>query len=423
MRAIVWIIAVLLLLAGCTQVDENPKFNPSAELPSWVYDAPFYYQPSQDLPAVETIGDGIGVYYTGEKTFFVRHPGGYQIDGVPRVGVYYSTDQGQTWLKAGYFGVEQTYFNFLAKEEGSYWVRFVGPGQGLAECPPGVPHRIYVVDRTRPTAVLSITPPIWEDEKNRIPHVYQVGQNIRLDWGVSDRNLDPNTIKLGICFADFPHNVVWSTLPDTMTESGSIMVELPPEAAQHGGIRFRLEARDKAGNIGVALTEPLRVRGAGAAATQPAGPPSTQPHVVAPPQAPVPPQAPPPPPRPAVLPPGPFERAKGPESRPGWPKTDQHLKKETPQQLNWLPPAAASYRELELQFSTDDGLTWQMVAKGLKVGQPVAWTVPDVIGRTCRLRVAAIVPATGGMGRVEITLAMTQRFTVENGAATAPTGP
>jgi hypothetical protein len=451
MRAIVWIIAVLLLLAGCTQVDENPKFNPSAELPSWVYDAPFYYQPPEDLPAAETIGDGIGVYYTGEKAFFIRHPGGCQIDGVPRVGVYYSTDQGRTWLKAGYFGVEQTHFNFLAKEEGSYWVRFVGPGQGIAECPPGVPHQIYVVDRTGPIAVLSITPSPWEDEKKTIPHVYQVGQNIRLDWVVSDRNLDPNSLKLGICFAEFPYNVVWSTLPDSMKESGNVIVELPPEAAQYGGIRFRLEARDKASNIGVTLTEPLRVR-SGVVAPPPPAPPATQPQatqplaptqpqapapppaaapppiaapppVAAPPPAPPPPAPPPPAPRPAVLPPGPFERIKGPEPRPGWPKIDQRIKKGTSQQLDWLPPAAANYREMELQFSSNDGVTWQAVAKGLKVGQAVAWTVPDVTSNACRLRVAAIVPVTGGTGRMEITLAMTQRFIVENEVATAPTGP
>ena len=129
MRTIGWIITVLVLLAGCTQVDENPKFNPSAELPSWAYDAPFYYQPPQDLPALETAGDGIGVYYTRDQSFFVRHPGGCQLNGVPRVAVYYSLDMGKTWNKAGYFGVEQTHFNFLAKQEGNTGCASWGPAR------------------------------------------------------------------------------------------------------------------------------------------------------------------------------------------------------------------------------------------------------------------------------------------------------
>jgi hypothetical protein len=419
MRAIVWLVAVLVLLTGCTQVDENPKFNPSAELPPWAYDAPLYYQPAEDLPQQETIGNGIGVYYTRERSFFIRHPSNSQISGVPRVAIYYSIDQGQDWSKAGYYGVEQTHFNFLAKREGAYWIRFVGPGQGVTECPPGQPHRIYVVDRTPPAIVLSITPPVWEDEKDQVPHLYEVGQSVRLDWGVSDRNLDPNSIKMGICFAEFPYNVVWSVLPEAMKESGSLTVELPPQATQHGGIRFRLEARDKAGNIGLAMTDALHIRSTAAAATRPA---ATQPagvpkaRLVPPVQTQPPAQ---PPPRPAVLMPSRFERATT-ADRPGWPKFEQSLPKGSRQELGWLPPAAVNYRDMELQFSANDGQLWQTVAKGLKPGQAVAWTVPDVTGTTCRLRIVAIVPATGGPAGTEITLAMTQRFAVNGVTATAP---
>ncbi|MGA2266382.1 MAG: hypothetical protein ABSH10_08140 [Phycisphaerae bacterium] len=423
MRVILWLVAVLAVFAGCMQTDENTKFNPPKELPPWAYDAPLYYQPAEDLPQQETIGNGIGVYYTRGKSFFIRHPSNCQVSGVPRVAVYYSLDQGQDWSKAGYYGVEQTHFNFLAKEEGAYWIRFVGPGQGSAECPPGQPQRIYVVDRTPPAIVLSITPSAWDDEKNQVPHLYDVGQTVRLDWGVSDRHLDPNSIKMGICFAEFPYNVVWSVLPETMKESGSLTVELPPQAAQHGGIRFRLEARDKAGNIGLAMTDVLHIRSAAPATTRPAPPPPTgvpRARLILPPQTQ--PSAPPPQPPPAVLAPGRFERgAMVTADRPGWPKFEQILSKSSRQELGWLPPAAANYRDMELQFSADDGQSWQTVAKGLKPGQPVAWTVPDVTGATCRLRVVALVPASGGTAGTEITLAMTQRFTVNDATTTAPT--
>lgn len=404
MRAISWIIAVLVLLAGCTQVDENPKFNPPAELPPWAYDAPFYYQPPQDLPALETVGDGIGVYFTRDQSFFVRHPGGCQVNGVPRVGVYYSLDAGQTWNKAGYFGVEQTHFNFLAKEEGRYWVRFVGPGQGVVECPPGAPHRIYLVDRKSPAIVLSVLPSPWVDEERGIPRTYEVGQNVRLSWGVSDANLDPSSIRMGICFAEFPQNVLWSALPEVLAEADSIAVELPPEAARHGGIRFRLEARDRCGNIGLAVSEVLRVVGE----AKPTTAPSTQPSVT------------------LELPPAPATRPAPPpvappkaEERPGWPKVNQRLQRGSPQELRWLPEGAANYTKLELQFSSNDGLMWQTVATGLKPGQPVAWTVPDLTSKTCRLRIVGVTEPTDG-DKVEVTLAMTQQFVVNNEAPVAP---
>jgi hypothetical protein len=404
MRAINWIIAVLVLLAGCTQVDENPKFNPSAELPAWAYDAPFYYQPPQDLPALETVGEGIGVYYTRDSSFFIRHPGGCQINGVPRVGLYYSLDMGQTWNKAGYFGVEQTHFNFLAKQEGRYWVRFVGPGQGVTECPPGTPHRIYVVDRSAPAIVLSVTPSPWEDEHRGVPRIFEVGQTVRLSWGVSDANLDPNSIRMGICFAEFPHNVVWSALPEALATSDTLGVELPPEAAQHGGIRFRLEARDKCGNIGLAVTEVLRV----APGDGKAPPPSTQPSVT------------------LELPPaeGATSQPSVPQEakeRPGWPKANQRLQRGSPQELGWLPEDAAKYSALDLQFSSNDGLAWQTVAT-ITPGQPAAWTVPDVTSKTCRLRIVGVSAPPDG-AKVEVTLAMTQQFVVDGQPAPAEPAP
>ena len=73
---------------------------------------------------------------------------------------------------------------------------------------------------------------------------------------------------------------------------------------------------------------------------------------------------------------------------------------------------------MELQFSSNDGLMWQTVAAGLKPGQPVAWTVPSVNSKTCRLRIVGVTQPTDGE-KVEVTLAMTQQFVV-NGLAPAP---
>ncbi len=396
MRAMGLLIAVLALVGGCTVADENPKFDPQAEMPSWAYDAPFYYRPSEDLPEAETVGDGIGVYYTNEDSFFIPHPGGCQLNGVPRVGVWFSTDQGANWAKAGYYGVEQTHFNFLAAKDGDYWIRFVGPGQSPSECPPGIPHRIYVVDRQAPTIVLSVTPPPWEDEKRTIPRLYSVGENVTLFWGVSDAHLDPNTIQLGICFADFPHNVVWSRLPAALSDSDSLTIEIPPEARRDGGLRFRMEARDKSGNIGVAMSNVLHVAGpVGGEAFAPAKPGRT------------------------------FERPEhvALEDRPGWPIGGQILAGRSEQTLAWLPPAAGENGNLELQFSPDDGSSWQTVATGLISGQDVMWTVPPIASDVCRLRVVAKTATPAG-GTSEATLAISEPFKVIAAtSATAPAGP
>ena len=115
---------------GCTQADENPGWNPSGDLPAWTYDAPWYYRPTEELVAQETIGDGIPIYYTSDGNVFLAHPQGAQITGVPRIGVWVSYDQGCSWQRAGFFGVEQTHFLLRPENDGPVWVRFTGPEQG-----------------------------------------------------------------------------------------------------------------------------------------------------------------------------------------------------------------------------------------------------------------------------------------------------
>ena len=269
MRKWIWLAPAALFVVGCMQVDENPDWNPSADYPGWTYDAPFYYRPTEDLKPLETIGYGIGVYYTNSEYFFIQHPGGYQVDGTPRIAVWCTSDRGEHWQKSGYFGVEQSHFLFRAQEDGRYWIRFVGTGQGVSEVPPGMPHRIYVVDRKPPTIKLTVTPTPWKDDGKTKPYFYKVGETVTLRWYVTDPNLAKGTVKLGTCFARFPHNLVWSRFPKELPPTGKMEVEIPPEAVQEGGLRFRMEATDKADNIGMGLTEVMRVIRAPGAETQP----------------------------------------------------------------------------------------------------------------------------------------------------------
>ncbi|MFA6134740.1 MAG: hypothetical protein WC869_12060 [Phycisphaerae bacterium] len=377
-------------MVGCTQVDENPKWAPQAQMPSWTYDAPFYYRPSEDLPVAETLS-GLPVYYTNETSVFIRHPDNTQLNGVPRMGVWYSNDDGNSWNRAGFFGVEQTHFLFEAPGDARYWIRFAGPGQNVSDTrAPDSPNRIYVVDRKGPTIELSVVPPAWDDEEKKVPHIYKIGQTITLYWGVQDTNLAPGTIRLGTGFAKFPYTLNWSRFPNALSDSDSMRVEIPAEAAKQGGIRFRLEAVDKAGNIGIGMTDVLRVEGAAMPASRPG---QTDPSM---------------------------ERTDTEQTKPGWPVHGDTLQAGSSRELGWLPKAASNYDALELQFSANNGLAWQPVATGLKAGQPTRWTVPQVASGDCRLRIAAMSKTKQTNQPLQVPLAVSQRFSVAGGATSQP---
>ncbi|HOF17950.1 MAG TPA: hypothetical protein PK082_03510 [Phycisphaerae bacterium] len=388
---LLWILPVLWVSAGCTQQDENPHWRPAADYPGWAYDGPIYYRPSEDLQAKETVGHGIGVYYSRSEYFFLRHPNGYQVVGEPRVAVWCSTDDGKHWGKCGYYGVEQTHFLFKAEKDGPHWIRFVGPGQGVAEVPPGMPHRIYIVDRRPPTIALTVIPAPWKDDEKKEPYIYKTGETVTLNWSVSDANLQEGSVKLGTCFAKFPHNLVWSRFHQPLPPRGTMKVEIPPEAAGDGGLRFRMEATDKAGNVGMALTDVMQVRSVPGAAT-----------------------------RPAIGSAGVFETVAeaGEEEKPGWPMPGAMLRGGTARVLNWTPDSARDYAQLELQFTANNGLSWRTIAGDLKVGEKAKWTVPSVTSKDCRLRIVGV-SKTGE----RIMLAMTQRFIVDTVVPDTEMGP
>ena len=371
MRWTIWLAFAVALLAGCQQVDENPHWNPQSDLPPWTYDAPIYYRPAEELELTETIADNIGVYYTNKDYFFARHPSGYQLNGVPRIAVWCSQDEGTNWERVGYFGTEQTHFLFKADHDGWHWMRFVGPGQGVAEVPPGQPHRIYVVDTSPPAIELSVDPPPWETvetesgKKVKVPHIYEVGDTVTLSWGVGDTNLDSESIQLGVCYAKFPHNIVWSRWPETLPELGSMEIQIPEEAVTDAGLRFRIEASDKAGNVGVGLTDVLQIAGMEGSPTRKE---MLQP-----------------------VPPDLVRQAGGePGAKPGWPRTGALLRGGTTRILAWMPESAPQYETLELHFSSNDGRIWRTVALDIKPDESVTWIVPEIISKRCRLRIVGI---------------------------------
>ena len=381
MRRASVLVLIVYCAAGCTQQDANPEWNPQADLPAWTADAPFYYRPSEELEVVETIGEGIPIFYSPKEYFFIKHPDGYQIPGAPRMQVWSSVDDGNNWLLSGNFGVEQTHFLFKADQDGPHWIRFVGPGQEAVDVPPGLPHRIYMVDTLAPAIDIGIAPPIWRDEEKTERRIYQVGQTITVYWSVSDPHLADEFVRLDMCYARFPQNVVWETLPDSFAPVGSTEVVIPDESVRDGGIRFRIRTIDKAGNVGMGISDiltiehqreteilPVRISGKLDPIHQTQG-------------------------------------TAGPKL--GWPGAGALLRGGKVRQLGWLPEAAADYARIDLEFSYNNGGSWETVAGDVTYGQPVWWTVPGLRSKNCRLRVTGV-----DLANKKFMLATTERFTV-----------
>lgn len=253
------VLMACVALLGCTSPDENPSWNPPEQYPPPFYDRDFYLAPMVELEPTEKVGNNIPIYYSRDELVFIKHPDGQQPASPPRMGLFYSNNGGTVWNKAGYYGLQQTHFEFHAPQDDRYWVRFVGPGQGTADVPPGQPHRVYVVDTHAPKINMTVSPSPWVDADRKVPRQFHVGQEVVLHWTVDDKHLIKDSVQLATCYAQFPHNLVWSEFGEQMGPVGAVRVMIPPEAAHQAGLRFRIIAKDKAGNIGIALSEILPV--------------------------------------------------------------------------------------------------------------------------------------------------------------------
>jgi len=388
---IAWMGIAAALVAGCQQIDENPHWNPMADYPPWTYDAPFYYRPSAEAQPVESVGKGIDVYYSRSDYFFAKHPGGCQLTGSPRIAVWFSTDEGKNWETAGHFGVEQTHFLFQAEKDARHWVRFVGPGQEkTAKGPVPLPHRIYVVDRKAPEIAIAVKPAPWDDEEKKVPHIYKAGDDVAIGWAVRDINLKSDSIKLESCIGKVPFQLAWGRFRGALPQTGRRVIKIPPEAARDGSIRFRIEAEDKAGNVAAVMTTGLIVKGTGEATSQPAA-------------------------RPA----GDFTAdAPHKPQRPGWPEAGSLLRSGITIKLEWMPEIARDYKNIVLQLTTNDKLTWKTLAKDLKPGVPTTWKTPEISSRFCRVRIVAV-DADGQM----ILLAQSGMFRISKNGTPTKIGP
>ncbi len=230
--------------------DKNAPFDPPATYPEWAYDQPRYMRPAEELVPEPKINANDPLhYFTKEKVVMVRKPEGYDAEESPRVALWWTDNNGFHWNKAGYFGRTQSYFPFEVEEDGDYGIRFVGPGQDAAIHSLPYPERVYHVDTTLPELDVAIEPQqTW----------YTVGQAVTISWRASDYHLTETPVRIGMLL-DFTHDGADAVeVQRDLAPEGSFRFTLPLETLDHE-VRFRADALDRAGNLGIAISYALQV--------------------------------------------------------------------------------------------------------------------------------------------------------------------
>ena len=290
-----WMVAAVVVWGvGCNCCKDKPRddkqvhgYDPAVQYPAWAYDAPFYYKPPKDHGDVgETVApSGPGEpthYFIRSRTLYIPHPRNTATtqpagdlpemgprttpqDLAPRVGVYWTDSHGQEWVRAGHFGLGQTHFAFPAENDGVYGFRLTGPRLSSATCSPATcspprPDVVYHVDTVPPEITVCIEP--------NLP-AYRPNQSVQVHWVSQDENLAESPVSISACRrVGKDGQREWREAVRDQPGSGSTSFVVPADAEARS-FKIRVDARDRAGNLGVTFTPVLLVN-AGATTDPPA---------------------------------------------------------------------------------------------------------------------------------------------------------
>lgn len=230
--------------------DSEAPFDPPNTYPEWAYDATNYVQTPQELTPEPKVNPNDPLhYFTRDKVVMIRKPEGYTPEDIPRVGIWYTDNNGFHWNKAGYFGRGQTFFPFEAPEDGDYGIRFVGPGQDPALHSLPYPERVYHVDTVLPEVQVTVEP-----EKTW----YNVGETVTISWKAEDSHLIEYPVRIGRLLDFTADGVNALELQRDLADEGQITYTIPEDALDHE-MRFRIDTLDRAGNLGVGISFALQV--------------------------------------------------------------------------------------------------------------------------------------------------------------------
>lgn len=262
-----WTLVVLLAAVSTTACSENmpapfwkkdrtphagadAPFDPPNTYHEWAYDSPSYMKPAQELTPEAKVKAGDPLhYFTKDKVVMIRRPEGYTPEETPRVGIWWTDNNGFHWNKAGYFGRGQSFFAFEASDDGDYGIRFVGPGQEPALHSLPLPERVYHVDTALPEVAVVVEPEqSW----------YHVGDTVTIAWTAEDYHLIEYPVRVGL-LTDFTGDDQQAVeLQRDLANEGSITYTIDQNSLDHE-IRFRVDALDRAGNLGIAISFALQV--------------------------------------------------------------------------------------------------------------------------------------------------------------------
>jgi hypothetical protein len=243
---------IMLIITGCCNNPENkdeyPKFTDKST-PEWSYDQPFYVRPADGVKPIKTFDDQIVEYYTTKRLLQIPRPAVGNPRKAPRIAIWETKDGGMCWKKIGYFGLQQQYFPYEVRTDGTFGIRFIGPGIPPSECKPPKPHMNFFVDTVPPEITLFVSP----DQD-----CYYPGQSIHVEWQAHDVNLAPDSVQVCICIDSKSQNLCWTPLNVCYPTFGDVDITIPDDAIDKT-IMVRVTARDKAGNIGQAYSCPVNV--------------------------------------------------------------------------------------------------------------------------------------------------------------------
>ena len=278
------------VLVGCAPLHrQQGQIRPGLGeiLPQWAFDAPFYFRPPPDAvpkPRGQPQPDHPAHYYVNERAILIERPANnVPADRVPRIAVWWTNTDGCLWTRAGYFGLGQTHFAFIAGDDGDYGIRFVGPGIRESLFDETRPHRVYHLDTQPATVTVDVEP--------EVP-VYDPDEVIWIRWTAQDINLDEKPVRLAVCWSwenpgiiearrrEAPGaqtagqgeatSLLWHPFKPAFDREGVLAYTIPPYAAGEG-LQLQVRAKDRAGNYGVGYSKPILVNG------YTSWPPATQP--------------------------------------------------------------------------------------------------------------------------------------------------
>jgi hypothetical protein len=274
-------VLVLAVLAGCQQPlhQEQASMPPelAETLPEWAYDAPHYFRPPPEASplAVNAADPDYPLhYYVRKPVILVTRPANnVPLDRAPRICVWWTNTNGCLWSRAGFFGLGQSHFAFLAGDDGDYGIRFVGSGITESLTQETIPHRIYHYDAVPPVVSITVEPDCT---------IYDPEEVLWVHWSVCDPNLDEMPVQLALCWSwenpdilklregelERPDAVdlepsesrIWRPFQPIMEGEGMLAYAIPSFAAGEG-FQFQVRAKDKAGNYGVGYSKVIMVSG------------------------------------------------------------------------------------------------------------------------------------------------------------------